>query len=359
MRIPLPKTWRGVLAALAVWLGAGEALAQSRQRVTLSGPGEFRAVGQSGASWSFSRYSYGVGNLAKSVPAPGGGVLSSSIGRRGSLSLDRGRRAGGSGLSRFVAGPAISSKRLYRPGTGSVGKVTGGKGFTRALMSPTARLAGAASAYLATFGPDQPSVLAEQGGAVTSLVPHEPSRYRDHMAEGERCFKDGRFEEAYWQFKLAGYAADKDPASLLSLAHASFARSLFSYGEAALYLRRALQYRPELALDRLVPKAFFGRTAESAKRYAAAIGRLEKRLADVPDDTDGLLVLAYFRWFDGRRKAAKAALQKAASLAERAKDAEMSEAVGTFLRGIAAAEQSAEPAPATQPAAQGAAARTP
>jgi tetratricopeptide (TPR) repeat protein len=156
------------------------------------------------------------------------------------------------------------------------------------------------------------------------------------MAEGEKAFRAGDFRKAHNEFQSANCIGGKDPESLLSLAHAAFARSMFSYKEAALHLRRALKYLPELPLIPLQPGTFYGEEPEGIDRYVERITRLEKHTAKSPYDADALLLLAYFRWFEQDVEAARNALATALAAASKTKDSEQLEAINIFWDGMLA-----------------------
>jgi len=146
----------------------------------------------------FSAYSFGVGNLQKSTPASGGGVMGSSIYRGTSTTI----RRGGGGGSAAVGHSALLG---HRPGTQ--------KAYSAALAVPKVRhvTRGGTSVYLPESTEDpvsQISALAEtlkekreerieEGDwHVTTLVPDVPGRYQDLMKDAEKAFKEKEYAVA-------------------------------------------------------------------------------------------------------------------------------------------------------------------
>jgi len=326
---------------------------QARSAKGLSTIGRIGAPGDSAASRTFRAYSYGVGGLGSPQPGRGGSVLSSSLTPRGGFAVRRGAAKPKASPLGAAGGPMQASKRIYKPQR-SKRAPTYAPGITHALRPRTTSGIGAADAYMATFGSTSQTALETTDEVITSLVPSEPSQYATYLEEGEKAFKEGRFEQAYRQFKLANHITVKDPESLLSLAHAAFAKSSYGYSEAGLYLRRSLIRFPELPLVQIKPRAFYGKTPRGVNRYTTRIVRLEDHIARSSYDVNALLILAYFKWFDGEYELAHKTLRRASDLLEESKDREMIEAVGIFLDGIAASgmvptEESPAPAVKKEP----------
>ena len=174
---------------------------------------------------------------------------------------------------------------------------------------------------------------------ITSLVPSQPSKYATLLAKGEAAFRRGQtssrdFAVAFNCFERASSIVPRAPETLLSLTHGRFATSSIAYAAAAYYLRRTLECLPELPLLPLKPRLFYGSDSAAAARYVRHLARLEKHLAKVPNDVDALLLLAYFRWFNGRTDETKAALAKAMTFAIKSNDKEMAEAIDTFWKAM-------------------------
>lgn len=245
----------------------------------------------------------------------------------------------GSGLRRN------SNVRIYTPGSlgGPVEpSVAEAAGLRR---SGPLGAVGAASAYMATFQAAQAGPTLTEREAVSSFAGTDDSAYSSYLAKGEQSFKDGDFDEALREFRMANIIGGKDPESLLSLTHAAFATSVYGYAEAALYLCRALKHFPELPLAKLDVRAFFGQTPEGASRYAAGMTRLEAHLAEVPTDANAKLMLAYFQWFDGRRQEAVGLLEDALRISRQDKNDTLSEAAEIFLDAAQAGDGSPQSPP--------------
>ena len=330
------RMWLVLAMGLPLIVAASSALAQSRKR-TFSPYVGFRRVGSSRVSERFVPYSYGIGGLRPSGAGASRSLLQSSIGRPSGFGIGRGSVAPGAASAAPTSDmPLASGARLYNPTENVLGSSVGGGQFGGPLASTGSGALGAASAYLAELSAVSEDRLKKTDQPITSLVPSEPGLYQQYMKDGEEAFKEGDFHRAYDLFEMANFIGTKDPESLLSLTHAAFARSLYSYSSAALYLRLALKYLPELPLASLQPKAFYGETPEAASRYDERIFRLKKHLMESPKDPDGLLLLAYFRWFEGNVKAAQQALSSALDAAQTAKNPEMVEIIGIFWDGMVA-----------------------
>ena len=280
-------------AALCTSLRPAELAAQSRKGVGFNTL-HLRTPGEYTSGSTFSSYSYGLGGLQSPSAGPGNSLLRSSIAGQASFALSRSGAFGGSSDAGLPLAPR-GGGTVYTP-VGSLGSQGGNfGGALRAgrdsLPQPNALLS-AVKIHLDALDSDPNRTLKEEGGPITSLVPEEPSEYRNYMAEGEELFRNGQFLRAFEQFRMANYLASEDVASLLSLTHTRFA--LASYASASFYLQEALRFMPDLALVRLRPKAFY----DSEKTYEANLERLEKHLQENPEDGNAQLLMAYFLWFD-------------------------------------------------------------
>ena len=197
-------------------------------------------MGDPGAA-TFRRYSYGLGGLQSPGTASGplrssiygglGTALRTSMGTAGaglslrsrigtSSALGLPRRTGVSGTSGGV-GAGFAPRSVSA--TGSPGCTIGdhgGAGASRSLLGLDTDFA-AARAFVQAVG-DPDSGLLKSDEPVTSLVPDQPGRYRDHMADGERQFRAGDFIVAFDKFRLANDIVGRSPetcasAALLSL----------------------------------------------------------------------------------------------------------------------------------------------
>jgi hypothetical protein len=167
---------------------------------------------------------------------------------------------------------------------------------------------------------------------VTTLVPSEPSMYKLFMERGESAMRAGEFHRAFGEFQLANDIGGRDWMSLVSMTHARFAASAYSYYSAAFYARQALKSLPELPLVPLKPKEFFGNKA----KYSDNMVDLENRVDLYPYDPDASFLLAYFRWFESNPEAARNALSKSMSAALAADNVDKIESVVIFWRGMVA-----------------------
>ena len=277
-------------------------------------------------------------------------------------------RAGGSAtVGGALGSPApgrLSSKRyskaptepdLYRP------RPVAGLSEFKPSPSYTSPVT-AARAYLRKIGEGAEGDLSELPEPITSLAPREPSTYQGFILEGERRFRNGEYIGAFNQFKLANDIGAKDAESFLSMLHARFAVSRYSYSQAAYYLQQALKFQPELPVTALHPAGFYG----NAAHYVDHVFRLNQYLKTSPRDAEAYLVLAYYRWFDPsvpadrtRDALARALGLRRAEFGETVpKDDLFIEAVEVFWRGMVAsgrvsgelkpivqAEANAEPPP--------------
>jgi len=227
-----------------------------------------------------------------------------------------------------------------------------GGGRSAGLSRSSKGALAASSAYLAAMDAPAPSALQNRAEPITSLVPSEPGEYADLLKEGESKFRAGKYVEAFGQFKMANYIGQRDPESLLSMAHARFATGYFA--SAAFYIRDALIFLPELPLAPLRPKAFYG----DPSIFIEHLIRLEDHVRKHAGDAGGYLLLAYFRWFREAPdvEATRQALSEALKIALASKDtdaAQTVEAVETFWDGIlATGRASGKLMPTTRPAAE-------
>ncbi len=203
---------------------------------------------------------------------------------------------------------------------------------------------GIARAYASDVGAGAEHLEQGKSEPITSFVPERPGMYRKYMKLGDDHFREEKYHSASRYFKMANNIAGRDPESLLSLAHSSFAVSRGSYARASYYLRKALEYFPELPLVNLQPREFYG----NPTTYIDHIFRLENYVRDNPQDGEALLLLAYFRWFNERHKDAAELLKQARSVT---KSPELLEAISIFWDGMVASGQvSGQLEPATRPA---------
>jgi len=334
-------------------LGVSAVRAESRRQRYVRGVGNMQSVGGSGASTSFRAYSYGVGGLARPSTKGGSSVLRSDIGGSGSYSV---RRKSTSALVSGVGGvKQTASVRLSSSGQSPLGATGGlaavkGAGLAQAISSNRRLAVAAAADYMSSLQSSADTALASTAGAITSLAPSDESLYSDYLTKGEKAFKAGNFDQAYRDFRMANHLATKDPESLLSLAHASFAKSTLSYAEASHYLRSTLKRFPELPLAALKPKAFFGDSPQGIARYANRMARLEEHVSTRPNDLKARLLLVYFRWFEGQTEEALKMLRRSVQLARNAKDADAAEAFDIFIDAVEAGGVSVAGAPTTRSA---------
>lgn len=321
---------RGAALACLVVIALPDVLAaQSRKEVRLPSVGSIPGPGDMSPSRAFRDYSYGLGGLRSYTPGAGGDVLRSSIGDAGA-GLVMGRPPAGegglsaSGLTTDLIRPAGSSIRY--DATGSQITDLGGR-FSTPRFSGETSVMSSARAYLEAIGATS-ALSAGRTQPITSLAPTDSSPYSKYMREGERYFRQKDYYKAFNEFQLANFIDEDDPSSLLSMAHATFATSSLSYYAAAYYLRQAIDSFQELPVMPLQPRDFFGERAEYAKRLTL----LEERVNRAPADAEALLLLAYFRWFDGGTEAACAALSKAHA----ASKGELKKSIEGFWKGMVA-----------------------
>ncbi len=326
----------GLAASVCVLAGLSAlSLGQARSARSISTPGYFKDLGARGPSGTFRGYSFGVGSLHTPSGSGGsvGNVLQSSIGSQSSFSLrPSSSGSGSSGMfgQPVVPAPSIMGGKLYNPSGGLKGFADVSAQVPGRSPIPSGSPMMAASAYLnAIQMPTGGLRRAQQGQAVTSLVPADAGLYKTYMERGENAMHAGNFVEAFAMFQMANDIEVKDPDSLVSMAHASFALARLSYYRSAYYLQKAIRYLPELPLVPLKPEGFF----PNRETLAQKVGLLEDHVEASPRDAAGQLILAYFRWFQGQHAEARDALARARSAAT---DRDMVEAIETFWDGMVA-----------------------
>jgi hypothetical protein len=329
-----------LVAALAVACGWGIVSADAP---SARSPGvSLRQVGVSSSiTRQFESYSYGLGGLSR-YSAPESNVLSSSVAGAaafGSVKVEPGLTPGGMDVAPVGKGVVYSTfVPVITPGVG--------EGAMADSIISHQVAAGMARMYLDAVGTLTKSTAAQE--PITSLIPSTPSHYGSLIAEGERLFRAGDYEAAFNKFQVANYIGGHDPDSLLSLAHASFASTRYSYARPAYYLRQTLKYMPELPLLPIRPREFYNEQASFVQHEI----QLEEYLQRHPTDGEANLVLAYIRWFsdapDGPKQA-QAALARA--LASPQASPEAIEIIETFHAGMLASGRiSGKLQPATAPA---------
>ncbi|MCK4277118.1 MAG: hypothetical protein KAX78_11420 [Phycisphaerae bacterium] len=164
------------------------------------------------------------------------------------------------------------------------------------------------------------------------------------MAQAEEAFRAGEYQKALSLYRKANELGRDDPESLLGMAYANYALSRYSFASAGYYLQKAIERFPELPLAPLKPAGFYA----DQETYERHLGYLKAHLRKRPSDSNALLILGVFRWFEGDVAPAKAALREAASASRNPK---VLEAIKTFWDGMAASGKVLEPlSPTTQPA---------
>lgn len=311
--------------ALACWQWAPVRMAgQSRRRVTITDPGTLSRVG-SGGSYAFRTYSYGFGSLGRGgSSASGRGRLQSSVRDRATPSSTV--RGGASPAALPPSPPTVAqAARRYTPTKGLT--APRGRGPDR---EPYSAGLGMTTTYLEAILPSPSSTLGPQDEPITSLVPREPSVYRTRMDNADKAFRSGDYGRAMSQYEVANLIAGRsNPESLLGMMHASLASSRGSFHQAGGYLRQTLRYLPELPLLPLDPRGFYG----SVSPYGDDVARLKAHVETHSYDSDALLLLTYFYWFEGNHPAAHRTLAKCASVAHTKRG---SDAVNAFWDGMLA-----------------------
>jgi len=339
MRSYLINSLKAICLAGVVVFAESHLLGQIRSSTQSRSVGLIEGLGRGAASRTFRAYSFGVGNLSAPPPGAGSGVLRSSIGTPGSLAIRRSRARGLTSGAMAKGIPSHNLSRAYATKLRPKVKGPSGPGFTYALGPSQNRILGTAGAYMDTFKPQTQGALSGGQTEITSLVPNDGSVYSSYLEAGEQAFHEGNFDEAHRQFKLANLIVGKDPESLLSQTHSAVAKSTLGYSEAALYLRRALKYFPELPLAPLNPRAFYGNSPSAADRYRQCLANLEDYVAQFSSDVNARLVLAYFRWFDGQENNAAMLLHESRQIAEMNKDTNSLEAIDIFLDAAESTEK--------------------
>lgn len=330
MRSRKANSRSGLLLAACVLtaLATGPVGAQTRKDATFTPVGYIRSPGSQSSINSFQNLSYGLGSLRSAGGGTGGDALNSSLSSLGTFLISR--ADAGVGISPFEDLPDITrtgSTVRYDPSGTRIVDV-GGQ-FSSGLLGGGARSPiSPATAYLEAIGAAT-GLTADRTQPILTLAPKDAnSKYGSCMQKGERYFKDADYERAYNEFQLAGYNKDRDPSSLLSMAHATFAMSRGSYVSASYYVRQALKYFPELPVVPLQPKAFFGQPAE----YVNKLTVLEQHVRERPNDAEARFLLGYFRWFEGDSPAAQEAFTQAFALARR----DLRNDVKSFWNGMVA-----------------------
>lgn len=155
-----------------------------------------------------------------------------------------------------------------------------------------------------TFGLTESPLLTDQ--PITSFAPDNRGHYATHIRSGEDQMKISQYELASEHFRRANYIGSRRPETLLSLAHADFARG--NYASMAHYLRLAIEYFPELAGKDIRLRQFFRNPSE----FVALRDRLVGEARVWPDDPNLWMGLAYVHWFDGNTAEAAEAIRQVA-----------------------------------------------
>ncbi len=304
-------------ASLAMGVAIGPATSQAgvRGQVTISGPSSpgRLASGSPTAQFLFV-FSFGVGSVR--APAPTGPLatsiyttdrtlLPSIIGKPMATPLRRSINA----QRTIGAGPITASGGTARPlpplpATSSTTRLYTDAGPLAAVSfspgqyvpnAPQTAAASAAMAYLWTITAESESSLADSHKPVTSLAPADEGLLRDNMLKGERAFRREDYAQAMRSFRLANDLSLNSPETMLSRFHARFAMATDSYSAPAYLLARVLRTMPELPLVPLQPKEFYGQV----RHYSDRLAGLEEHCQRSNARVEALLVLAYFKWFDG------------------------------------------------------------
>ncbi len=313
--------------------------AQSRKALTGPTIGAGPKIGR-GGSYTFTTYSFGVGSLQTGTSGTTG-VLSSKINSGANFSI---ARPGGGGGARGVIGssPTLAAPREGIRSGGSVPKAVANIGGEAPIKAPSRFSAASGANLLLATNSENPLQNAQGDEPITTLVPDEPSTYQKYLMAGEQRFRAGNYTKAFYEFQSANYIGRNDPESLLSMANAQFAMEHFS--SATNYLKKALKYFPELPILPLRLRDFYN----SPDDYAACINALLEYLKDNPDDSDALLLLAYYRWFNEEYASAKTLLEQAEQCGP---SQDTFEAIEIFRRGMIASGKISfeEETPASQP----------
>ena len=333
------------LGALAVMCFLPESKAQSRQELRIDAPGLLRPLADTGIN-RFSAYSYGLGALRAPAGGADSGVLRSSISSgltpgAGAFSIARSSWAGfgphlGGATGRPSSHTGVGTSLLVGaavPAPAVTGATTDAA-YGRAMAELNQTPIGSAQAYLQAIAATSVSQLKGSTKPITSLVPDQPSMYRDYMAKGDSAFRAQNFLLAFTYFQIASDIGRRDPESLICLTHTQFALSQYSYGRAAYFLEQAIRRMPELPVVNLRPEGFYGNVA----KYAEQVVALEDYVTRSPHDGDALLLLAYLRWF---RKSpdvevVRSRLSDALAAGLKKRDTRLVDAIETFWDGALA-----------------------
>jgi hypothetical protein len=199
-----------------------------------------------------------------------------------------GNRGGGPTMPGLIPSSAGGGDFLYRGLSSNLQDVTG-EGAVGALLRRRSSLWLSQDYNHADHRLDSAK---EDREPIKSLVPVGGGLYHDYLESGEKAFRSGDYTVAFSKFRMANYIGLKDPESLLSMSQAQFGGKC--YPLAAYYLRQAMKYMPRLPMLPLRPKAFYG----DPSVYVQNIQDLDEYLVGHPQDTDALLLRAYYAWFD-------------------------------------------------------------
>lgn len=318
-----------IVTAMAAWtLAPANLSAQGRHGVAITDPGVMHVIGQSGASYGFGQYSYGLGSVQASRSTPTD-VLRSSISDLGPISSsNRTVTPGDSGLSQLIAPPTGSTFRKFGAGVSDISEAQRGSAMAALMKSTDMGKLDSVSSYMFAIGAGSKEDYLNKTEAITTLVPSQPGLYRDYLQQAETNFRSGQFSLAIGQYQLANDLGSTDWISLLGMAQTEFARNNFR--SSCVYLEQVIKYFPELPLLTLEPRGFFG----DRSRYADNLARLEREVQDDPRDAEKAFLLAYFRWFDQNAAASQKALSRCLASAQEKHDEDLLDAIGTFWRGM-------------------------
>lgn len=237
----------------------------------------------------FRANSFGLGNLPGQQPAGGGGALGSSIYGKTPETVRPPMGVNTLQTNAPFAGDTTRSYRVYQPQTLSVQQITGG---ASPVISPGYD-PNQIQAFLDVREKARQEVLANPENPILSFVPDLPGRYHDLMADGERAFRNGAYQQALNDFFAATQVSrSQTPGALLSLSRAYVAGDNPSYSSAAMYLSWALQMEPMIPLVNIRPQTFYGNSDD----YDRDMARMDTYVKENPNDAEALLVLAYWKW---------------------------------------------------------------
>ncbi len=341
------KTWFSLAAAVLGCMGAAQG--QSRVGEAVRSPGSLNRPGQGSASSTLRRYSSGLGSLGRT----GGGhnsVLRSRMQSNLTTSSMRVNSRGSAASLRSGVTAGTPGGLTVRRGSGvDVGRNTGTPRRAREARRfdlPSFRLQDSrrpvigrarsahdpAETFLSAMGVDTAADGPLEAGSdepIRSLAPEGQGMYAQYMRKGEMLMKQGQYSDAYSQFHLANQVAEDDPESLLHMAHARFATSMYSYASTCHYLRQALRRFPSLPMVNIRPRSFFA----EAPDYQRSMRFLQEAVERSSADTRTQLVLAYFLWTDGKYDAAARVMRTAH---RHAREADMREDLQKFWQGMLA-----------------------